>query len=105
MYTEGDGIINHLPFAPVLVSPAINVTLQNANTDLEWTASDVDNDSLTFDVYFGEENPPVTKVSSNQTRNDFNVNLNANTDYFWKVVVNDGSGGKTIGQVWNFKTD
>ncbi len=105
LYTEGEGIINHLPFTPVLVKPVLNSTEQNASTTLEWTANDVDNDPLRYDVYFGVENPPVTKVSENQTGNSLNVNLSTATDYFWKVVVKDDHGGKTIGQVWNFKTD
>jgi len=28
----------------------------------------------------------------------------ANTagDFYWKVVVKDGKGGTTVGQIWNF---
>ena len=51
-YTEGDGITNHIPFVPELVAPSINTTEQNTTTDLKWNANDVDNDALTFDVYF-----------------------------------------------------
>ena len=25
--------------------------------------------------------------------------------YYWKVIVKDDKGGKTAGQVWDFKTD
>ena len=105
LYTEGDGIINHLPFSPVLVAPAINSTEQNASTTLEWTASDVDSDPLRFDIYFGIENPPMTRVSENQSGNSYAVNLSGLTDYYWSVVVKDDKGGKTKGQVWTFKTD
>ncbi|WP_298285458.1 hypothetical protein [uncultured Lutibacter sp.] len=34
-----------------------------------------------------------------------NVAVNASTNYYWYVVVKDGKGGETKGQVWNFKTD
>ena len=105
LYTEGDGIINHLPFSPALVAPVSNATVQNATTTLEWTASDVDNDPLNFDIYFGTENPPINLESENQSGNSLNVNLNARTDYYWRVVVKDDKNGKTIGQVWTFKTD
>lgn len=104
-YTEGEGVTNHLPFAPILVNPSLNVVIQEATAELEWTASDVDNDPLTFDVYFGTSSPPTTKIGENQNTTTLNVDLNASTNYYWKVVVKDGKGGQTIGQVWNFLTD
>lgn len=104
-YTEGKGVSNHLPFSPVLVAPTLNLIVQTSTTILEWTASDVDNNSLTFDVYFDTANPPATKVSESQSGTTFEVNLTFSNDYYWKIVVKDDKGGQTIGQVWNFKTD
>lgn len=104
-YTEGDGVLNHVPFAPKIVSPNLNQTIQTSTTQLEWTASDVDYDPLTYDVYFGTINPPITKVAENQSTMTFDVTLNSSTAYYWKIVVNDGKGGISIGQIWNFKTD
>ncbi|MFZ2283530.1 MAG: SusE domain-containing protein [Lutibacter sp.] len=106
LYTEGVGITNHLPFTPVLVSPALNSVQTAASVNLSWTASDVDtNDALTYDVYFGAENLPLTATTPNHPSTSLNVNLNPSTTYFWKVVVKDGKGGQTIGQVWSFTTD
>lgn len=104
-YTEGDGETNHLPFSPTLVAPALNATVQTATATLEWTASDVDADPLTFDVYFDTNNPPTTKVGDNQSELTSTQNLTASTTYYWKVVVKDDKGGEAIGQIWNFKTD
>lgn len=105
-YTEGDGELNHLPFLPELVSPSLNFIVQEMTTSLSWTASDVDNDdSLVYDVYFDTVNPPVSKVSEDQTELTFEVDLNSSTSYYWKVVVKDNNGGVTNGQVWNFITD
>ena len=105
-YTEGDGISNHLPFTPVLVAPSLNAIETGATATLSWTADDVDTgDSLTFDVYFGTDNPPASTVATDQGATTLDVNLAVSTNYFWKVVVKDGQGGETIGQVWNFKTD
>jgi hypothetical protein len=105
-YTEGVGITNHLPFSPVLVSPALNSVQTAASVNLQWTASDVDsNDILTYDVYFGAVNLPLTATTPNHPSTSLNVNLNPSTSYFWKVVVKDGKGGQTIGQVWSFTTD
>ena len=106
-YTEGEGVSNYLPFTPVLVAPALNVVVSGAptTTNLQWTANDVDNDALTYDVYFGTDNPPTVIESADQNSDFVSVTLAASTSYYWKVVVKDGQGGQTIGQVWNFKTD
>lgn len=104
-YTEGNGVTNYVPFSPELVAPTINETVQSTTVDLKWTASDVDNDALTYDVYFDTNNPPINKIGDNITTTTLNVTLESSKDYFWKVVVKDGKGGQAIGQVWNFKTD
>jgi hypothetical protein len=104
-YTEGDGVTNHLPFSPVLVNPLLNAVEQEATTTLEWTASDVDNDPLTFDIFFDTVNPPTTKAGDNQSATTLDVALDPSLNYYWKVVVKDDKGGQTIGQIWNFQTD
>ena len=102
---EGEGQTNHLPFSPELVSPGLNTEIEGLNTTLSWTASDVDNDTLTFDVYLGTDSNPVNKVSENQSNTTYAAsNLTAETTYYFKIVVKDGKGGVTIGQVWSFKT-
>lgn len=108
-YTEGVGVSNHLPFAPVLVAPELNSIVSLSTVNLQWTASDVDtDDTLTFDVYFGSNNPPALKIANLNVTN-LDVNLTASTNYYWKIVVKDGQGGQTIGQtigqIWNFNTD
>ena len=108
LYTEGNGIINHLPFSPVLVSPTLNEVVHGAPkiTALTWTATDVDTtDSLTYDVYFGTANPPNEIVATGQTDKTYNATIAASTTYYWKVTVKDGKGGQTEGQIWNFTTD
>lgn len=106
-YTEGTGETNHIPFSPELVKPVLNTIVQTTTATLEWNANDADaTDVLTFDVFFGTVNPPVTKIGNNQIAKTLNTpNLVSATNYYWKVLVKDGKGGETIGQVWNFKTD
>ena len=104
-YTEGVGESNHLPFSPSIVTPSLNEVVQTTTTTLQWEASDVDNDPLTFDIYFDTVNPPIAIVSENQTSKTFEVTLENSKDYYWKVVSKDDKGGITIGQIWGFKTD
>jgi len=105
-YTEGEGISNHLPFSPVLVAPTLNSVQNGATVTLEWTADDVDTtDTLTFDVYFETGDTPTQQVVNNQTATTFSVDLTSGQTYSWKVVVKDGQGGQTMGQIWSFVTD
>jgi hypothetical protein len=105
-YTQGEAVINHLPFSPELVQPVLNALLNTTTATLSWNATDVDaTDSLSYDIYFGTNNPLTSKVSANQTTKTLEVNLVASTIYYWKVVVKDDKGGETIGQTWMFKTN
>jgi hypothetical protein len=106
-YTYGVGVTNHLPFAPTLVAPLSNaiVTPNGDNVTLQWTASDVDTaDSLSFDVFWGTDNPPTENTASVST-SELEITVAASTSYFWKVIVKDNAGGETIGQIWSFRTD
>lgn len=103
--TEGNGVSNHLPFSPELISPAFNSSVNDLTTTLSWSASDVDNDNLTFDVFLDTVNPPATKVSENQTTTTYEANLSSATNYFWKVVVKDEHGAQSLGQTWNFRVN
>ena len=105
LYTQGDGVSNHLPFVAELVHPSLNSEENSGEITLRWTASDVDSDPLTFDVYFSSVNPPVTQISENQNESTHVVTTEANKEYYWKIVVNDDKGGVTIGQVWQFNTN
>ncbi|TWO34518.1 fibronectin type III domain-containing protein [Seonamhaeicola sediminis] len=103
--TEGDGVSNHLPFAPELVGPALNSEIDGTSTTLSWTASDVDGDTLSYDVYLDTNSNPTTKVSEGQSGTTYEATgLSAASTYYFKIVVKDGNGGTTIGQIWSFTT-
>lgn len=104
-YTQGEAISNHLPFAPELVSPSQEVLENSEDILLQWKASDMDNDALVFDVYFGTENPPIKKIAENHDKTSFGVSTMAATEYYWKIVVKDDQGGTTLGPIWNFRIE
>ncbi len=104
-YTEGNPEVNHIPFPAQAISPTDRGTVSSASTTLQWNTTDVDNDPITYDVYFGTATDPTTKVGNNQNEKTLNVDLNATTTYYWKVVAKDDKGGQAIGRVWSFSTE
>ena len=74
------------------------------NSDLSWNCSDGDGENLTFDVYFGDSNPP-SLVSSGQTENYYTLDtLDYETQYFWKIIAKDDYGTSAKSPVWDFTT-
>jgi hypothetical protein len=105
-HTASEAVVNHLPFSPELIQPAVNTVLNTTTATLKWNATDVDaTDVLSYDIYFGTVNPPTSKVKENTVAKTLDVTLEPAKEYFWKVVVKDNKGGETIGQVWKFKTN
>ena len=103
--TEGDGLSNHVPFAPSLIAPVLNSEIDGTSATLSWSTLDIDGDPLTFDVYLDTNENPITKVSENQSETTYNaIGLSAASTYYFKVVVKDDKGGISIGQVWSFIT-
>lgn len=106
-YTEEIPQSNHLPFAPELINPKLNQTINDESTTiLEWKASDVDKDPLKYDLYFGKDKDNLTLLIENSDDTSFQVNLDTSeTTYYWKVIVKDDNGGLINGQLWSFSTD
>lgn len=103
-YTEGEPESNNAPFVPVMISPAQNEAISANTTNLQWSCSDVDNDALSYTIYFGTTNPPVA-IGQGYSSESYTVSLNSSTSYYWKIDVTDAKGATTKGQLWQFKTD
>lgn len=102
-YTEGEGIVNYLPFTPTLLNPILNTKVSGNSASLEWSSSDVDGDELVFDLYFGNTTPPIL-IEQNISDSTYSMNIVENQTYYWKIIVKDGKGGEAIGDVWKFKS-
>ncbi len=93
------------PGFPSNPTPVDMATLVDLDTDLSW---DFGANVTTYDVYFGTDNPPMTKVVDNATASgttgtyDPGTMLEA-TEYFWKVVGKNGTNDNP-GYVWSFTT-
>lgn len=63
---------------------------------LSWESGDLDNDSLSYDIYFGESISTLKIVGVAAKENRYKVtNLNPSSLYYWKIVVKDGKDSIT----------
>jgi hypothetical protein len=95
---------NNPPSVPSNPNPSIHSTDVHVNTNLSWVCSDPDGDWLTYDVYFGTQNPPPFVKSVEINMNYDPGKMKYNTTYLWKIIAKDCRGGSTSGPIWNFTT-
>ena len=98
---DSDNQAPELPSNPV---PSDQLTGISISTLLEWECTDPEDDPLTFDIYFGTNNPPSI-VESSQSSFSFDPGtLYKSTQYYWKIVAKDDHGNQTEGAIWTFTT-
>ncbi len=102
---KGEAEGNAPPYRPSGPTPADSSSDISLNVNLSWICTDPESDPLTYDIYFGTNDPPDTIRSFNQDSTDlyFN-NLTLGTTYYWMVVARDVHNNTTIGPVWRFTT-
>lgn len=97
---------NNLPNVPRLPNPDNGKKNVKITEILSWIGGDEDGDAVTYDVYLGKTNPPVTMVSVNQSAEFYDPvpDLNSGTTYYWRIIARDIQGATTTGPIWNFTT-
>jgi hypothetical protein len=89
------------PPTVTLRSP-INNAYAGTDQELKWNGTDPDKQTLTYDVFTGN-NVPYPKVASNILGTSFTIkNLFPGRTYFWYVVAKDTCNATTKTQVWTF---
>ena len=98
----------YAPFPAEIIAPKSGASvLRSANNEVElnWSGADVDNDIISYEVYFSINNPPETLVFSpfaNDT--DVNVTVAADTVYYWSIKTLDSEGNTSDSGVYQFKS-
>ncbi|NLL28553.1 MAG: hypothetical protein GX259_07130, partial [Bacteroidales bacterium] len=106
---------NHRPFLKITYTPLTSApacaTLTDATTttnvlhqglQISWKAV---KGATSYDLYFGETNPP--SFLQNQTTTTYSITncLPPNKTYYWKVVPRNSYGAASGCPTWSFKTD
>ena len=102
-YNAGNPIASYAPFPADLVSPAMGSSLTGVTTQtLSWLGSDIDNDIVSYDVYFDTSNPP-TSFEGNTASTAINVSVAAVNTYYWRVITKDSQGNNSQSEIFQFK--
>ena len=96
---------NSQPDQPTSPSPVNNAIGEPVERILSWSATDPDNDPLTYEVHLDTNDPPQEVVAiQSATSYDPPGDLAYSTTYYWQIIADDGRGGVTPGPVWSFST-
>ena len=102
-YTKGVGESNIAPFTAEIVKPTDESTVESTTVTLEWKGADSNTgDTLTYDVYFGEDVTPTKLIGEGLSTTNSEVKVESGKTYYWKVNTIDNAGAKSIGQIWSF---
>jgi hypothetical protein len=105
---DDDGIVStdpHAPFIPSDPTPHDGSDDMTLSVSLSWTGADPDDDTLTYDVYFGDTRTP-SLVAQGLTEDTYFVgSLSQTQTYHWRVVAFDRQGNSTSSPIWSFETD
>ncbi|HEX5131777.1 MAG TPA: FlgD immunoglobulin-like domain containing protein [Candidatus Krumholzibacteria bacterium] len=96
--------VNTPPAVPGWPAPADGSVDQPVGDLVVWRCSDIDGDTLRYDVYFGTSSPPPLVVDNDPTEGYFPGTLAFSTTYYWRVVARDTHGAEVSGPEWSFVT-
>ena len=105
-YNAGEGIVNYAPFPADLIHPANLQTLVASSESvlLQWEASDIDGDIVSYEVFLDTLNPPITSLGTTSAA-QMRADVTSNTTYYWSVQVTDSAYNSSKSTVFSFTTE
>ncbi|HEX6790362.1 MAG TPA: FlgD immunoglobulin-like domain containing protein [Candidatus Krumholzibacteria bacterium] len=95
---------NFAPLAPSQPQPANHATTNPQWSHLAWSSGDPEHEAVTYQLYFGDHNPPPLLASELWDSEYDVVGLSSATPYYWRVVARDPHGSTSESPVWTFTT-
>ncbi len=94
------------PFPAEILTPNMSEKVFkdiNNEVTLSWSASDLDNDIESIEVYFSEQNPPTDlEATLSNSSSSLKVSVVSGTTYYWNVITKDAEGNETNSGVYTF---
>ncbi|MGB2698607.1 MAG: dockerin type I domain-containing protein [Candidatus Zixiibacteriota bacterium] len=95
--------INAPPNVPRNPTPEDGATKVWIEDDLSWTGGDPDdNDTLTYDIYFGTDSIPPLVFSNHPDTSYDPGTMMYETTYYWQIVAWDNHDTSRVGPIWLF---
>lgn len=101
-YNAAEGKSSYAPFPAEAVSPIMNESVSGTSVTLDWTASDVDNDIINYEIFLGTTSNPVSFKKEEVDSILKNVAVASGTTYFWKIITKDSKGNTSVSEVFKF---
>lgn len=103
-YNAGLPEQSYPPFPAEAMSPKIGSSIEEGSIELQWQATDIDNDIDSYKVLLDTNNPPITEVG-NVDINNLNVSVYSGFVYYWKVITFDTLGNSSDSQIFEFRVN
>lgn len=102
-YNQGPGIENYAPFPAEAVNPTrgADVTNSGGTVNLQWKGTDIDDDIVSYEVFFGTTESPTESLGTT-TEDNLDTSVTAGTVYYWFVVSTDSQGNTSESEVFEF---
>ncbi|NKI32002.1 hypothetical protein [Croceivirga thetidis] len=103
-YNSGPGLQFFVPFPASNPSPTSGSSFLSSTTtiDVSWESSDLDNDIIGFDFYFGTVTPPPLEMSDLENTIVNDIVISTGNTYYWKVVTKDQVGNESSSEIFFF---
>ena len=109
-YLSGGTQTSYAPFPAELLTPQASSTV-SANNDgeitLSWIATDVDSDIATYTLFMDTDDASteVTQLAYANENMQYNVSVESNQTYRWRVVTLDQTGNTSDSGIYGFRVN
>ena len=86
------------------MSPQSGASVNEGVVNLQWEATDIDNDIASYTIYLDTVNPPANEIGSTSNTNT-NSTVTSGEVYYWKVVTIDQNGNTSNSQIFEFSVN
>jgi len=105
-YNAGEPVQSFAPFPADLVAPSMGANLTGVSmVTLEWSGSDIDDDIVSYDIYFDTTSPPTTQLGDTQAETTIDTSVSSGNAYYWRVITTDSEGNNSESEIFEFRVD